>query len=108
MKTKTSKEVDKKFERAIEVLDLYEKECLPVMPVSRDGRSMTVHERLLKAKVKDKSSSALLPVLKEKLSAKVSLAHMTLPHTVLMQTSRQPRTNNGNQQQSSSSFSSSP
>jgi hypothetical protein len=98
VKGNTSKEVDEKFERAIEVLSCYETECLPVKPASRDGRSMTVHERLSKAKGKDKSSSTKLKVLKEKFSAKVRLAHIYLPHTVLMQTCREPRTNNGNQQ----------
>ena len=73
MVKKTSKEVDEKFERAIEVLSHYETECHPNKPVSPDGRSMTVLERMETAKAKDKSSSTILNVLKEKLSLKVRL-----------------------------------
>jgi hypothetical protein len=108
VKKKTSKEVDEKFESAIEVLSCYEMECHPKKPVSRDGGPMTVHERMMKAKTKDKSSSTILNGLKEKLSVKVRLAQMTLPYTVLTPIPRRPRMNNRNQQRSSSSFSSSP
>ena len=80
---KTSKEVDEKFERAIEVLSHYETECPPKKPVSPDGRPMTVLERMAAAKAKDMSSLTTLKVLKEKLSLKVRSAPTTPPRTVL-------------------------
>ena len=110
VKTKTSREVDEKFEKAIEVLILYETECHPKNPAPGDsnGRATTVHERMTKAKTKDKSSSSILNVLKEKLSLKVRLAHTTPPKTVLIPNPRKPRMENQNQRRSSSSFSSNP
>jgi hypothetical protein len=76
-KSKTSKDVDQKFERAIEILSRYEMECHPKIQVPADGRFMTVLDRMAKAKKKDKSSSTILNVLKEKFSARVRLTHMT-------------------------------
>jgi len=100
---KTSKAVDEKFERAIEVLGHYETECH-----SGDGRSPIVLERMAKAKAKDMSSSTILNVLKEKLSLKVRLAPTTPPRTVLKTTTRQKRIKSQNQQRSLSLSSSSP
>jgi len=105
---KTSKEVDEKFERAIEVLSHYETECHPKKPVSRDGHPMTVLGRMGTAKAKDKSSSTILNGWKEKLSLKVRSAPITPPRAVLTTTTRQPRRNNQNRQRSSSFSSSSP
>jgi hypothetical protein len=76
---KASKEVDAKFERAIEVLSLYETECYPKKSESREGRSPTVLERMTTAKAKDKSSSTILNVLKEKLSLEVRLSRIAPP-----------------------------
>ena len=75
-KTKSSKNVDQKFERAIEILSRYEMKCHPKNQVPADGRFMTVLDRMAKAKKNDRSSSAILNVLKEKLSARVRLTHI--------------------------------
>lgn len=76
-KTKTSKDVDQKFESAVEILSHYEMECHPKNQVPADGHFMTVLDRMGKAKKKDKSSSTILNVLKENLSAKVRPTHIT-------------------------------
>ena len=68
---KTSKEVDEKLERAIEVLSHYETEYHPNKPVSCDGRSLTVLERMATAKAKEKRSSTIWNAFKEKLSLRV-------------------------------------
>ena len=73
---KTSTEVDEKFERALDVLSLYERDYfLPRGPVSNDHSSRFVHELMTAAKEKDKLSSILINSLKEKLQVreKVSL-----------------------------------
>ena len=101
VKTKTSRAVDEKFEKAIEVLSLYETEY-PLQnpaPGGSDGRALTVHERMTKAKTMDKSSSSISSVLKEKLYPEVRLPHTTLRlfKTVLIPNSRQPRMDNQDQ-----------
>lgn len=67
----TSTEVDEKFERAIEVLGLYEQEVfLPRGPVSNDHSSRFVLKLMAAAKEKDKLSSILLNSLKDKLQVR--------------------------------------
>jgi hypothetical protein len=108
VRKKTSKEVDEEFERAIEVLNDYEAEFHLRKSMSGDSPEVTVYERMAEAKTKDKTSSRILNVLKEKLSLKVRLAQTTPPHRVLIPTTRQPRMNYENQQRQSNSYSSSP
>ena len=79
VKKKTSKEVDEAFEGAISVLGRYEAEFHPKKPALGEDQVMTVHERIEKAKAKDKSSSAILNVIKEKLSLRVGLRKLHLP-----------------------------
>lgn len=78
---KTSKEVDKKFERAIEVLSQYQLHHHPTNPASIDSQPRTVHERMAAAKTKDKSSSTILNGLKEKFCLKVRSAHFASLYT---------------------------
>jgi len=67
----TSTEVDEKFERAIELLGLYEQDLfLPRGPVSNDHSSRFVLELMAAAKEKDKLSSILINSLKNKLQAR--------------------------------------
>lgn len=77
-KNRTSKEVDEKFERALEALGCYETD------LSDNGRTntATVRERMKTAKAKDKSSSTTIFNLwkKMKLSPKVRLVRTTSPH----------------------------
>ena len=69
--------MDEEFERAIGILSHYEAEFHPKKSASGDDHPMTVHERI--AKAKDKSSSAILNVIKEKLSLRVGLRKLHLP-----------------------------
>jgi hypothetical protein len=78
VKKKTSKEVDKEFERAIEILSDYEAEFHPRESMPGANLEMTVCERMGQAKKKDTtSSSRILNVLKAKSSRKVRFAHRT-------------------------------
>ena len=74
VKKKSSKEVDEKFATAIEALGCYEKLYHP------GCHTKSVCEKMAAAKSKDKSTSTVLNVLKETCQ-KVSLAHLTPPHT---------------------------
>jgi hypothetical protein len=62
---KASKEVDKKFKKAIDALTDYEKGC---------HSSETVAKKMVEAEQKDKSSSTTLNRLKEKLRVREDLA----------------------------------
>jgi hypothetical protein len=65
-KTKTSKEADEKFRKAVAMMSDYETNwCHPKYRVSNNGRAETVLERMEVAAMKDKSSSAILNRLKE-------------------------------------------
>ncbi len=81
-KNRTSKEVDEKFERALEALGCYETELSNNRRTATTSNTVTVRERMKTAKAKDKSSSTTIFNLwkKMKLSSKVRLVHMTSPH----------------------------
>lgn len=78
VKKKPSKDVDKKFARAIEVLSHYEEHH---HPRHANAKTASVSERMVAAKDKDKSTSTVLNVLKEMLCQKVRLAHIIPHHT---------------------------
>jgi len=81
-KNRTSKEVDEKFERALEALGCYETELSNNRRTVTTTNTVTVRERMKTAKAKDKSSSTTIFNLwkKMKLSSKVRLVHPTSPH----------------------------
>jgi hypothetical protein len=73
----TSTEVDEKFERAIDLLSLYEQDLfLPRGPISNDHSSRFVHELMATAKEKDKLSSILINSLKDKLQVRKSFTFL--------------------------------
>ena len=72
---KASTEVDEKFERAIEVLSLYEQDYfLPRSRVSNDHSSRFVYKLMAAAKEKDNLPSILINSLKEKLKVREELS----------------------------------
>jgi len=68
--TKTSKEADEKFRKAIETLSDYEMDYHDGRPTSDGDDSNTVHRRIEVANAKDKSSSTILNRLKESLKVR--------------------------------------
>jgi hypothetical protein len=103
--TRTSEEVDKNIETAIEALSHYEMRYHPQDPSFEDpdSRIKTVRQRMVTAQEKDESSSSILNRLKEGLSLNVRLAHM-VPRTTNAGP-RWPRNNNQRKLQLLSSFS---
>jgi hypothetical protein len=68
--TKTSKEADERFRRAIETLSDYEMDYDASRATSFGDDSNTVHRRMEVANAKDKSSSTILNRLKESLKVR--------------------------------------
>jgi hypothetical protein len=72
-RTKTSKEADEKFRKAIETLSDYEMDYHSRCPASGGDESNAVHQRMKVASAKDKSSSTILNRLKESLKVSEDL-----------------------------------
>ena len=81
-RTRTSEEVDKNIETAIEALSRYEMRYHPQDPSSEDPDrpNKTVRQRMVTAQEKDESSSSILNRLKEGVSLDVRLAYI-VPRT---------------------------
>ena len=108
-RTRTSEEVDKNFETAIEALSYYEIRYHPQDPSSEDPdrRNETVRQRMVTAQGKDESSSTrILNRLKGGSSLNVRLVHV-VPSSANA-SPRRLRKNNQTKLQLSSSFSSMP
>lgn len=80
VKNKTYK-VDKKFETAIKILSKYETTYHPKSPMSDGRRARTVRERMEEATTKEKSISAILKILKEKLKVRVAYSALLRLHS---------------------------
>jgi hypothetical protein len=95
---KVSKEVDERFEKAIESLSDYEKQY---------HFKETVTQTMAAAKAKDKSSLSAINTLKEKSGMKVSVPRACASFALIPTPSR-TRMDGQNRQQSSTSISSNP
>ena len=111
-RTRTSEEVDKNIETAIEALSYYEMRYHPQDPSSEDPdsgrrRNETVRQRMVTAQEKDESSSTtILNRLKGGSSLNVRPVHVVPRSTNA--SPRRPRKNNQTKLQLSSSFSPTP
>jgi hypothetical protein len=86
--------VDKKFERAIEVLRTYERDYyFPKDLASDDNRALSVDKRMTVAKAEDELSSTPSNSLKEKHQVREGLTLFLTSNRILMLTSNPLRRN---------------